>query len=62
MTIDHPELGELELVGAPWKMSDYEMPARHAPLLGEHNGYVLRELLGLSEAEVAELRKNDVIM
>jgi len=62
VTINHPELGELELVGAPWKMSDYEMPARHAPLLGEHNGYVLRELLGLSEAEVDELRKNDVII
>jgi benzylsuccinate CoA-transferase BbsF subunit len=62
VTVDHPELGKLELVGAPWKMSDYEMPARHAPLLGEHNDYVLRELLGLSNAEVAELRSKDIIM
>jgi len=62
LNIDHPEIGPLELVGAPWKMSDYEMPARHAPLLGEHNDYVLRELLGLSEAEVAELRRKDVII
>lgn len=62
VTVDHPELGKLELVGAPWKMSDYEMPERYAPLLGEHNDYVLQELLGLSEAEVAELRRNDVIM
>ena len=38
------------------------MPARHVPLLGEHNGYLLRELLGLSEDEGAELRKNDIIM
>ncbi|MBL7166359.1 MAG: CoA transferase [Dehalococcoidales bacterium] len=62
LKVDHPELGELELVGAPWKMSDAEMPSRHAPLLGEHNEYVLRELLGLSETEVSELRQNDVIL
>ena len=61
-TIDHPELGELELVGAPWKMSDCEMPIRRAPLLGEHNDYVLQELLGLSEAETSELRQKDVII
>ena len=62
VNVDHPELGKLELVGAPWKMSDYEMPTRYAPLLGEHNEYVLRELLGLSEAEVTQLREKDVIM
>ncbi len=62
VAIDHPELGKLELVGVPWKMSDYDMPTRHAPLLGEHNDYVLRELLGLSESQVAELRQKDVIM
>jgi benzylsuccinate CoA-transferase BbsF subunit len=62
LKVDHPEWGELELVGAPWKMSDAEMPARHAPLLGEHNEYVLRELLGLSEAEVTELRQKDIIL
>jgi len=62
VTVDHPELGKLELVGAPWKMSDYQLPSRHAPLLGEHNQYVLKELLGLSDAEIAELRQKDVIM
>jgi len=62
LRVDHPELGELELVGAPWKMSDGEMPANHAPLLGEHNEYVLRELLGLTEAEVAHLRNNEIIL
>jgi len=62
VTVEHPELGELELVGAPWKMSDCEIAIRHAPLLGEHNDYVLRELLGLSQAEVDNLRKKEVIM
>jgi benzylsuccinate CoA-transferase BbsF subunit len=62
VTVNHPELGELEMVGAPWKISDYEMPTHSVPMLGEHNDYVLREILGLSEAEVAELRKKDIIM
>jgi len=62
VTVEHPEVGELELVGVPWKMSDCEMAVERAPLLGEHNDYVLRELLGLSQAEVADLRRNEVIM
>jgi len=62
LTVDHPELGELELMGAPWKMSDCAAVIRHAPLLGEHNHYVLQELLGLSQIEVDELHKNEVII
>jgi formyl-CoA transferase len=59
--VNHPEIGPLELVGVPWHMSDYQAPAQRAPLLGEHNEYVLREILGLSEKQVAELREKDVI-
>ena len=62
VTVNHPELGKLDLVGIPWKMSDCEIAIRHAPLLGEHNDYVLRELLGLSEAEVTDLHKREIIM
>jgi benzylsuccinate CoA-transferase BbsF subunit len=60
-TIQHPELGERELVGLPWRMSGYDAPVRRAPLLGEHNDYVLRDILGLSEPEMLELRRKDVI-
>jgi len=59
--VDHPELGRREFVGAPWRMSDYEPLVRHAPLFGEHNDYVFRELLGLSELDLAELRRHQVI-
>jgi crotonobetainyl-CoA:carnitine CoA-transferase CaiB-like acyl-CoA transferase len=31
-------------------------------LLGEHNEAVLRELLGLSESELDDLRSDDVIL
>jgi len=62
VTVDHPELGELELVGAPWKMSDAEIPKNHAPLLGQHNEYVLKDILGLGDDELTKLRDNDIIL
>jgi formyl-CoA transferase len=62
VTVDHPEAGELELVGTPWQMSGRDADLQRAPLLGEHNDLVLRELLGLSESEVDELRQSDVIL
>jgi len=43
-------------------MSDGEIPLQCASMIGEHNDYVLQELLGLSDAEVADLRTSEVIM
>ena len=59
--IQHPELGELEMVGPPWKIPGRELPTSHAPLLGEHNQYVLKDLLGLNDQEIDALRRKDVI-
>ena len=43
--MNHPTIGELPLVGSPFKMSDtpveYRLPP---PLMGEHTDEVLREL------------------
>jgi crotonobetainyl-CoA:carnitine CoA-transferase CaiB-like acyl-CoA transferase len=60
--VNHPELGKIEMIQVPWKMSGGEIPMRHAPLLGEHNHYVLGELLGLDDEEMAELRHKEIIM
>jgi benzylsuccinate CoA-transferase BbsF subunit len=60
--INHPELGELELPSPPWKISELDLPTGHSPLLGEHNRYVLQELLGLTDEEMSELRGKDVIL
>jgi crotonobetainyl-CoA:carnitine CoA-transferase CaiB-like acyl-CoA transferase len=60
--INHPELGELELVAPPWRISNLTTPTGYAPLLGEHNQYVLGKLLGLSKEEIGELRKKEVIL
>jgi benzylsuccinate CoA-transferase BbsF subunit len=60
--VEHPELGLLELIGPLWRMSGCQTPRRHAPLLGQHNRYVLGEILGLSDQEIEELRKKDLIL
>jgi len=60
--LDHPELGKTISDAAPIKLS--QTPARYnraAPTLGQDNDYVYRHLLGMSELEMAELRKNGVI-
>ena len=60
----HPstEMPPLPYAGRPWKMS--ETPAvrpKAAPLMGEHNEFVLRELLGLTLGEVTRLEEQGVI-
>ena len=54
--VDHPEAGRRKTLGLPWKLGERPAPEyRHAPLLGEHNNYVLRELLGLSVEQIEQL-------
>ncbi|MBI4297665.1 MAG: CoA transferase [Chloroflexi bacterium] len=54
--ITHPEVGTYEAVAIPWKMSELELRIRHpAPLLGQHNEYVYKELLGYSDEEYTRL-------
>ena len=46
----------------PWRMSDAPTPDYHrAPNLGEHNTEVLRDLLGMSEEEIAHLTDEGVL-
>ncbi len=52
-TIPHPEEGMVLTPGVSWGF--HKTPGsveRTAPLLGEHNSYVLRDILGLSEHEI----------
>ncbi|MBI4288585.1 MAG: CoA transferase [Chloroflexi bacterium] len=58
----HKTLGRQVVQAPPWKLS--ETPATvnaGAPLFGEHNSYVLNELLGLSPWEIANLEKDRVV-
>jgi CoA:oxalate CoA-transferase len=44
--IEHPKAGEINQVGAPWKIDGQSSPIRKPPpLLGQHTAEVVRELL-----------------
>jgi benzylsuccinate CoA-transferase BbsF subunit len=53
--VEHPRLGKHHAVASPFQMSKAPCKLRSAPLLGEHNEYVLKEICGLSDEEVVEL-------
>ena len=56
------EEGARPIVGVPWRMSKAQASVtRGAPLLGEHNDYVYREILGLSAEKLAELVRDGVV-
>jgi crotonobetainyl-CoA:carnitine CoA-transferase CaiB-like acyl-CoA transferase len=56
VTVDDPALGPVRMQGITPKLSKTPGAIRRgAPLLGEHNGEVFGDLLGLSAAEIARL-------
>jgi benzylsuccinate CoA-transferase BbsF subunit len=60
--LDHPELGKTISDAVPIRLSD--TPARYtraAPVLGQDNDYVYGKLLGMSEGELAELKRQGII-
>jgi len=59
--IDHPAVNTQTYLGSPYKMSKTPWQSQRAPLLGEHTDSVCRELIGLSEGEVHELKGNGVL-
>jgi len=61
-TIEHPEAGKMNIVGPRYQMSDTLSPnLKPAPLFGQHTDYVFKELLGMSDEEVAECIKSGII-
>ncbi|HEY2510827.1 MAG TPA: CaiB/BaiF CoA-transferase family protein [Polyangiaceae bacterium] len=59
--VPHPLAGSVPVVASPLRLS--RTPVRHGtpPLLGEHTDEVLRDLLGMGEAEIEALRRERVI-
>ncbi len=60
-TIDHPERGAFTMPGCAIQLSDSPTQVKPAPLLGQHNAEVYRELLDLSEADLAGLKERGVV-
>lgn len=58
--IEHPRLGVLKTVRPPWRMEGARLNGP-SPLLGQHTDSVLREILGLDEAEIARLVEAEAV-
>ena len=53
--VDHPRMGTHHPIASPFVMSRSSDEVRSSPLLGEHNEYVLKQILGMSDDEIADL-------
>jgi len=61
-TVEHPTVGDLKLVGPPYKFSGTPASVRRPPpTLGEHTDEILRDELGLDAVAIAALRRDRVI-
>lgn len=62
-TLHHEEIGDMTVEGIPFKLlSTPGVPKRPAPLLGEHNDFVLQGVLGMSEQEVNDCIVDGAVM
>jgi len=60
--IEHPIAGKIKIPGNPVKLSETPCEIKKpAPLLGQHNEEVLKELLGYDEAYIKKLKEEHVI-
>jgi formyl-CoA transferase len=59
--IEHPARGKMSMPGCAVKLEDSPVTVVSAPLLGQHNGEVYGQLLGLGAQQLAELKERGVI-
>jgi formyl-CoA transferase len=59
--VDHPTRGKYLSVGNPIKLSDSPAEVKRSPLLGEHTDEILREVLGFSDHQVAEIHDSGAL-
>jgi crotonobetainyl-CoA:carnitine CoA-transferase CaiB-like acyl-CoA transferase len=61
-TVEHPVVGDLKIIGTPFKMSGTPTSIRRPPpTLGQHTEEILREELGYADARIGELRATKII-
>jgi len=62
-TLFQEDTGEYRYMGYPWKSSVSQWVTPRPPVrLGEHNDYVFKELLGMSDEEIAKLEADNFII
>jgi len=61
-SVEHPDLGPISQLGAPYWLNGESLPIRMPPpRLGEHTAEVLEGFLGLSEEQLKELSHDKII-
>lgn len=59
--VEHPKIGASMIIRHPWRLSETPPEiTRHSPLLGEHNGYIIGDLMGASKEEIDNLEKENI--
>lgn len=60
--MEHPFVGSIKMVNTPVKYSESQPSIRSVPpVLGQHTDEVLREVLGLSEADIQGLKDEGAV-
>ncbi len=59
--VDHPTRGAITMPGCPVQLTDSPVEAKSAPLLGQHNEEIYRDLLGFSSAQLQQLAEEGII-
>ncbi|MGC2775421.1 MAG: CoA transferase, partial [Bradyrhizobium sp.] len=59
--VDHPTRGKYLSVGNPIKLSDSPADVTRSPLLGEHTDEILRQVLGFSDHQVADIHDSGAL-
>ena len=54
-TLEHPEIGPYRAMAHAFRLSDAPLRMRPAHMIGQHTAEVLRDILGMDDAEVADL-------
>lgn len=59
ITLDHPELGPIRVVGSPVRFSSTPSSVRNVPpQLGQHSDAILQDLLGMTDDDIADAREH----
>jgi CoA:oxalate CoA-transferase len=59
--VEHPIAGSTKLPGIPIKLDKTPGEIKEpAPILGQHTGEILREILGYDAEEIARLEENGI--
>lgn len=61
--VENEQIGAFDIPGMPVKFSAWpDADELHADMLGEHNDYVLKDLLGRTPEDIARLREEGVVV